>query len=120
MKKNLFAGTLIALLVAGICFAAIQMPKHDFTAFDILGPEVVSPDSQNVWQVVAIRDDNSMVEVTADAEVRAYPDDVAVINLGAVIETLKDTDTKQFTIRATYLDMATEKTVTISSVCKNR
>jgi hypothetical protein len=43
-----------------------------------------------------------------------YPDKLAVIDLGAIIETFKQTsDKEQFTIRARYQNFTVEKTVTI-------
>ena len=120
MKKNLFAASLTVLLIFSICFAAVKMPQPKLEGLDITGPDVVSADSQNVWHVMALFADNSEVEVTADADVMVYPDEVAVINLGAIIETLKESDNKEFTIRARYQEFIAEKTVTVSSTCQNR
>jgi hypothetical protein len=115
MKKNLlFAAFLTVLVIFSLCFAAVKLPEPKLLGISIIGPDSVPADTQNVWNVIANFDNGSEAEVTANADVMVYPDELAVIDLGAIIETFKQTsDKEQFTIRARYQDFTVEKVVTI-------
>ncbi|MCX5633415.1 MAG: hypothetical protein NTW93_07065 [Phycisphaerae bacterium] len=80
---------------------------------DIIGPNSVPENTQNVFHVAAIYDNGSIVEVTPDANIMVTPEKHAVINLGGIIETFKQNQQEQFTIHANYRGFATEKLVII-------
>lgn len=114
-KTTLFSAILAVLAIASFyVFASSQPQKPKLLGIDILGPNSVPEDTQNIYQVVADYDDGSMIEVTADANVTVASDECKVINLGGIVETFKlEQPQKQFTIYAHYRDLEVKKPVTI-------
>ena len=119
MKKTVLFCTVLAALaiVSFYAFASSEQSSPKLTEINILGPNSVPEDTQSIFQVVAVYDNGSMIEVTADANVTVTPDEPAVINLGGIVETFKlEQPQKQFTIYAHYRDLKVEKPVTIFSL----
>lgn len=120
MKKNLFVPIIAAAVIFSLYFfASADSSGGKILRIDIIGPNSVPENTQNVFHIAAIYDNNSIVEVTPDASITVNPDKNAVINLGGIIETFKLKQEKQFKICAKYQGFAAEKIVTIYPVQKN-
>jgi hypothetical protein len=119
MKKIILLSTILAVLaIAGFCvFASSGQVKPKLTSINIIGPNAVPENTQNVFHVAAIYDNGSIVEVTPDASITVNPDKHAVINLGGIIETFKQNQQQQFTIYAKYQGLAAEKLVIVYPLC---
>ncbi|MFA5291608.1 MAG: hypothetical protein WC496_01090 [Phycisphaerae bacterium] len=116
-KTVLFPAILTVLaIVSFYAFASSEPARPKLTGIDIIGPDCVPEDTQNVYCVVAVYDDGSKVEVTADSNVEVVSDECKVINLGGIVETFKLAQPgKHFTIYANYHDLEVKKSVTIYS-----
>jgi len=114
MKKIILLSTVLAVLaIASFCVFASPEAGAKLTGIDIIGPNSVSENTQNVFHIAAIYDNGSIVEVTPDAGITVAPQKNAVINLGGIIETFRQNQQQQFTIYAKYQGFAAEKLVTI-------
>jgi hypothetical protein len=116
MKKTVLFSTMFAVLaiVSFYAFASSQSQEPKLTGIDILGPDSVPENTQNVYYVVAVYDNGSEVEVTADANVKVISDECKVVNIGGIVETFKlKKPEKHFTIYANYRDLEVQKPVTV-------
>lgn len=116
MKKIILFSTIITVLAISsfYVFASSEQSSPKLTGIDILGPDSVPENTQNVYQVVADFEDGSKVEVTADADVKVVSNECKVINIGGIVETFKLKKTKkQFTIYANYRSLEVKKPVTV-------
>jgi hypothetical protein len=118
MNKSLLFSAVLA--IAGLCvFASGQQTEAKLLSIDIIGPNSVPENTQNVFHIAAIYDNGSIIEVTPDASITVNPQKHAVINLGGIIETFKQNQQQQFTIYAKYQGFAAEKLVIIYPAQKN-
>jgi hypothetical protein len=118
LKKTVLFFTIIAVLaiVSLYVFASAESPAPELLSINILGPDSVPENTQNIYQVVADYDNGSNIEVTADADVKVISDECKVINIGGIVETFKlKKNQRQFTIHANYRDLEAKKPVTIYS-----
>ena len=120
MKKILlFSAILTAVVIFSFYgFATVdsntqESPSPKLLGIDIIGPNSVPENTQNVYNVAAIYDNGSIIEVTPNAGIVVAPDKYAVINLGGIIETFKQNQQGQFTIHANYQGFEAEKLVII-------
>jgi len=123
MKKTVLFSTIFAFLaiVSFYVFASAKSLVPELLSINIVGPESVPQDTQNIYRVVAVYDDDSIVEVTADSDIKVVSDECKVTNIGGIVETFKlKKAEKQFTIYANYRDFETEKSVTIYHQSKNK
>lgn len=118
MKKSLlFSAGFAVLAIASFCvFASPEQAEPKLLSIDIVGPNSVPENTQNVFHIAAIYDNGSIVEITPNASITVNPDKNAVINLGGIIETFKQNQQQQFTIYAKYQGLSAEKLVTIYPV----
>jgi hypothetical protein len=118
MKKGILFFTIPAVLaiVSFYVFASPEQTRPKLTSVDILGPNSVPENTQNVYCVAAVYDDGSKLDVTLDANVKVVSDECKVINIGGIVETFKlEQPEKHFTIHANYHDFKVKKSVTIYS-----
>jgi hypothetical protein len=122
MKKSLLFSAFIAVIaISGFyifAFADSAAPK--LMTIDIIGPNSVSENTQNVFHIAAVYDNGSIVEVTPDASIKVDPDKHAVINLGGIVETFKLNQPQKFTIYAKYSGFEVKKQVTIYPICDKK
>jgi len=106
----------ILAILSFYVFASSQSQKLKLLGIYLIGPNSVPEDTQNIYCVIAVYDNGSKVEVTADSNIKIVSDECKVINIGGIVETfeLKQPE-KQFTIYANYRDLEVEKSVTIYS-----
>jgi hypothetical protein len=116
MKKTILFSAMFAVLafISFYAFAAAPVQEHKLVDIKIVGPDSVPENTQNIFCVVAVYDDGSEVEVTADADVKVVSDECKVLNLGGIVETFKlKKPQKQFTICANYHSLEAQKPVVI-------
>ncbi|MBU1260448.1 MAG: hypothetical protein KJ757_02400 [Planctomycetes bacterium] len=116
MKKTVLLPAILVVLAITSFYASAssQSSEPNLLRIDIVGPNSVLEDTQNVFCVVAVYDDGSEIEVTADADVKVVSDECKVTNLGGIVETFKlKQPEKQFTIHASYRGLEAEKPVAI-------
>ncbi|PKL48753.1 MAG: hypothetical protein CVV39_03940 [Planctomycetes bacterium HGW-Planctomycetes-1] len=116
MKKTILFSVIFTVLAAvSFCaFAVSPAQKPKLLEIKIVGPDSVPENTQSIFCVVAVYDDGSEVEVTADADVKVVSDECKVLNLGGIVETFKlKKPQKQFTICANYRSLEAQKPVTI-------
>ncbi len=116
MKRAVsFSAICAVLATVSLCaFASSESPEPKLLRIDIIGPNSVPEDTQNIFHIVAVYDDGSEIEITADANVAVTPDKCWVTNLGGIVETFKlKTAEKQFTIYASYQGLEVQKPVTV-------
>jgi hypothetical protein len=119
-KSLLFSAIFSVLAIVSFCvFASPQQAGVKLTGIDIIGPNSVPANTQNVFHIAAVYDNGSIVEVTPDASINVNPDKHAVIILGGIVETFKLKQEQQFTISAKYQGFAVEKRVTIYPISDN-
>ncbi len=104
----------VPAVVSFYAFAAAPAQKPKLLEIKIVGPDSVPENTQNIFCVVAVYDDGSEVEVTADADVKVVSDECKVLNIGGIVETfeLKKAE-KHFTISANYRSFEVQKPVVI-------
>ncbi len=118
MKKIVLFSTILAVLaiVSLYVFASSEPARPKLTGIDLIGPNAVPENTQNVYCVDAVYDDGSRVEVTTDANVKVVSNECKVTNLSGIVETFKlEKSEKHFTICANYRDFKVKKLVTIYS-----
>jgi hypothetical protein len=116
LNKTILFSTILAVLaiVSFYAFASSQSQEPKLLSINIVGPDSVPEDTQNIYQVVADYDNGSKVEVTVDADIKVVSDECKVINIGGIVETFKlKQPQKQFTIQANYRSLEAKKPVTI-------
>jgi hypothetical protein len=116
MKKTILFSVMFAVLafVSFYAFAAAPAQQPKLVDIKIVGPDSVPENTQSIFCIVAVYDDGSEVEVTADADVKVVSDECKVLNLGGIVETFElKKPQKQFTICANYHSFETQKPVVI-------
>jgi len=120
MKKILLFSAILTVLVIFSFYISApadsntqERPAPKLLGINIIGPNSVPENTQNVYNIAAIYDNGSIIEVTPNADIVVAPDKYAVINLGGIIETFKQNQQEQFTIYANYRGFAVEKLVII-------
>ena len=124
MKKILLFSAILTVLVifsfygfAPADCGTQERPAPKLLGIDIIGPNSVPENTQNVFHVAAIYDNGSIIEVTPNADIMVAPDKYAVINLGGIIETFEQHQQEQFTIHVNYHGFEAEKLVIIYPLC---
>jgi hypothetical protein len=113
VKTNLLL-SILAVAAIGCLYVFTSPSKPKLLNINIIGPDSVPENTQNVFYVVANYDNGSKVEVTVDAGVKVVSRKCKVANLGGIVETFKlEQQKRQFTIHAKYQNIAVRKLVTV-------